>query len=93
MRNIPSFGDIYETLKLAFLYVKNYFSKSGFKDWQTLKQTRENERKSEEEKEEEVLKKEKIMKVPEWLIYIPLLNIATLFNLDSQKKVHILNGL
>jgi hypothetical protein len=93
MTNIPSFGEIYETFKRAFLYVKNYFSKSGFKNWKVLKQTRENERKSEDEKEEEILKKEKIMKIPEWLIYIPLLNIATLFNLNSQKRVHILNGL
>jgi hypothetical protein len=93
MTKVPSFAALYEYILCGYWYIKNYFSASTFKDWHVLQSERNKEQVSENTQEESILSGAKNMNLPKWLIYIPLINIITLFDIHSNKRIHILNGL
>ncbi len=92
LSRIPTFAELYEMLICGGVYMKTYLSWKDFKNWKDLVSERWQQKLEKESEERNEIKKEKEMKLPHWLIYIPILNFITLFNLSSQKKIHIVNG-
>lgn len=92
LSRIPTFGELYEMFICGGIYMKTYLSWKDFKNWEDIRIER-NEQARKQTKEGRIEgSKEKEMKLPEWLVYIPIINFVTLFNIHSQKKIHIING-
>lgn len=93
MAKIWSPTKIYNFLKDWILYIKIYFSKEKFKDFESLRNEKEEKRKIEEEKEINLLQDLKKFPFNEKLIYFPVFNLLLLGKLHTKKYFHIINAL
>lgn len=74
-------------------YLKNYFNSENFK-WFNITYKKNIERFENNEKQnEENLKSKKELKLPKFLIYIPILNLIFLFFKNTKYSFHIINGI
>jgi hypothetical protein len=92
MAKIWSPTKIYDFLKDWALYMKLYFSKEKFKDFESLRKDQEEKRKAKDEKEIIFISEQKNFSINEKIIYIPLINIVFLIKLHTKKYFHIING-
>jgi len=90
---IPMPENKINNFKALLKYIKNYFWKWEF-IWITKLKFLEKERKIEEERNNDVLlNKLPNIKIPKILIYIPIVNIITIFFTKTKQKFHIINWL
>lgn len=89
---IVNSNQILNNLKTLKIYLWNYFSyKKDFPSFnEILKIVIKNNEKNELE-ETKKLKSLNEFKLWKYIIYIPLLNIIALFNINSKQKIHIIN--
>lgn len=89
---IPNFEEILKYLKASKIYLKNYIkSEKYFPSLWEIKEKLESEDKIKNEKEEQELKTKENFKLNKSIIYIPILNLISLFNLNTKQKKHIIN--
>ena len=90
---IPMPENKINNFKALIKYIKNYFWKWEF-IWITKLKLLEKERKLKEERDNNILlNKLPDIKIPKILIYIPIINIITLFFTKTKQKFHIINWL
>jgi len=88
---LPNITEILIFIKSFIKYISNYFSKKEFINLSEIsKKSLENHQKD-EIKNNELLKKLPTTKINNLLIYIPFVNLVSLFFKNSNKKIHILN--
>lgn len=87
---IPSYKLIYQ--KAIIKYLKYYFS-WNFKKFNILLLEEENLKIEEIKKDKIEIQKLRKINIPNFLIYVPILNIFTLFLKENNLKLHIQNGL
>jgi len=80
-------------LKAILKYIKNYFSKNEFIGIIELKEIEKKKREKIELDNTNLLKKLNSIKIPKLVIYIPILNLITLFFKNTKEKFHIINWL
>ena len=88
---IPTFTELLIIIKSFIKYLSNYFTKKEFVWIKVLKNNYLKKYKEEEKEKELILVKLPKYKLPNILIYIPFINIITLFFINSNKKIHIIN--
>ena len=90
-----SFFPTWKELNLWLLslkkYFANYFKNKDFKDFKDIYKDVELEKEQKYKIELKKLFNKKDFKLNKYIIYIPLLNFITLFDLNSKKQKHILN--
>ena len=93
LEKVPFPKELSFYLKALKIYLLNYFSKK--KEFESFSKILEQVKVKELEKENEFNKQiEKLedFKLPKIIIYIPVLNLISLFNYNSKQKHHIING-
>ena len=88
---IPTFTELLIIIKSFIKYLSNYFTKKEFVWIKVLKNNYLKKYNEEEKEKELILVKLPKYKLPNILIYIPFINIITLFFINSNKKIHIIN--
>ncbi len=87
-----SFKNLWIFIKTLKEYLKNYFSKAKeFKNFSIIFKEIEIQTNKTEQQEEKILQNKSNFKLPNKIIYIPILNFISIFNLDSKEKYHIIN--
>lgn len=89
---LPNINDILKYIKATKTYMWNYFSKSSV--FPSIKEIIEKQEKENLEKNilsEKELQTKVNFKLAENIIYIPILNLISLFNLNTKQKKHIIN--
>lgn len=74
-------------------YLKNYFSNTNFKNFDTLSLEISEKIKLQKDIDEEELKTKNDLKIHKFLIYIPIINLIFLFIKNTKYSFHIRNGL
>lgn len=90
---IPTFVEAKIYLISLFKYLKKYFSKKEFVSLKTITKEEYLNFKANEKLDKEILLEKKDIKLPKYLIYIPFINILTVFEINSKYKNHIINWL
>lgn len=93
LNKTPTFENIYFFSVTFFKYILNYFKSKWFV---SIKEMYDNEIKIQNEKkliDKENMSKLKENKLPNFLSYIPFLNIISLVDFNSKNKTHIINWL
>jgi uncharacterized membrane protein len=89
---LPSWDDILNYMEVLRIYMWNYFStKKEFPKFEDILKQIPLKRGEKSKAETLALNKLNDFKLWKYLIYIPVLNIICLFNLNSKQKVHIIN--
>lgn len=88
---IPTFKELEICLKSIFKYLKNYFWKNKFVNFKEIVKKEEENHIITEKSENEYLSNLKDLKLPKYLIYIPFINLITLFQFNSKYQFHIIN--
>lgn len=94
--NLESIPDLKETRILiisVFKYLKLYFSTKDFRWFKEIFEQVKNEDEVRLNNDEKYLNEKADFKLPSIITYIPVLNIISLFNLNSKLQKHIINGL
>ncbi len=85
--------EILNYLKVSFVYLYNYInSKKEFRDFESLFKNFSDAENKRSQVELKFLKSLENFKLNKYLVYIPLINFISLFNLNSKQKNHIING-
>jgi hypothetical protein len=90
---IPNIWEILSYFKIFILYLKNYFWNKTFIWFKEVKNNYIIKIKNTEIKNQEIIKKLNNSKFPNFLIYLPFINLFWIFFLKSNKKFHIINGI
>ncbi len=91
---IPSPEQKYIWTRTAIEYFRKYFSKNKkFEAIQDIYNKNIKLYNSEEENRNQKMKKRADINIPRFLIYVPVINILTIFSLKTRYKYHIINGL
>ena len=91
---IPTFEELYIYSISIINYLKNYFSKNKkFTKLQDIITISKENYIKENNIKKEYIKTLKQSKIPDFLIYIPFVNIITIIDKNSINKYHIINGL
>ena len=93
LRNIPTPTEMYLYAQGTANYIKLHLGKGNFTPWREQQEKELVKYNEQEVLLEKEMQSSEAMKMPQWLIYIPIINFATLFNLESKEKIHIKNGL
>jgi len=88
---IPSPTEIIIYFKAFIKYLSNYFRKKEFINLSKISKIYLENSKSEEIKNQELLKKLPSTKLNNLLIYVPFINLISIFFRKSNKKIHIIN--
>lgn len=88
---IPNIWEIISSLKSFIKYLKNYLWNKEFIWISEIKKIYKENKINTEIKDNSNLKKLKITKFPNFLIYFPFINIISLLAINSNKKIHIIN--
>jgi hypothetical protein len=91
LSKILTFEELRIYLISSFIYLKKYFSGDKFKNLNEIINEVYEEKKKKDLEEKEILKEKKDIKLPRYLIYIPYINLITLFEIKSKYKNHIIN--
>lgn len=76
---------------LKYMYI--YFTGKKFIWFKDIFSKLENDEKSKLENENKILEKKEDFKLPNLVVYIPIINIISVFNINSKLQKHIINGL
>ena len=93
LEKIPNIKDIRLLLLTLTKYLQIYSSWNKFTSFNVILEKIEKEEKIRLETDKNDLEKRLNFKLPEIIIYIPILNLISIFNKDSKLKKHIINGL
>lgn len=93
LEKVPSVNNIKLHFKTTCIYMWKYFAWKNFKTYKEIFTKLFSNEIFELKKEEQKLEKLKGFRLPLTIIYIPVLNIISIFNLKSKQKKHIINGL
>lgn len=74
-------------------YLKNYFNSKDFKWFNIIYKENIEKVENEEKQNEENLKSKKELKLPKFLIYIPIINLIFLFLKNTKYSFHIINAM
>lgn len=89
---IPNFEQILKYLKASKIYLWNYVkSNKDFPNMSQIISNLDKKNKLENEKIEKELKTKNNFRLSENIIYLPIINYITLFNLNTKQKKHIIN--
>lgn len=88
---IPNISNIFCYIKSFLKYLINYFWDTKLIWLTTIVKYSIKEKENIEIDNQEQLKKLKITKFPNYLIYIPFINLIWIFFINSNKKIHIIN--
>jgi len=91
---IPDFDKIPVLLSSFKIYLKNYFKNSKeFMNFSKILAFELQKQKQEEISLQKELSQKQDFKLNKYLAYIPVINLITLFNLNTKQKTHIINWL
>ena len=88
---IPWLEESFESLNSIIKYLKIYFKKKRFVKLKSLIAEDKIKNREEADRLEKELKTKKDIKLPKFLIYIPIINFIFIFFIKSKYKIHIIN--
>jgi len=94
--NLPesfSPSKLYIETKSLINYIWNYFNKDEFKNFKSIKKEITEYIEKVEIENEDILKNKEVLKLPKFLIYIPIINLIFLFFRNTKYSFHIINWL
>lgn len=93
LKNIPTPSELYTQIKGIKSYVKAHLGKGNFVPWKEIQQKEQENFYAEEKNIQQELTSKSEAKIPDWLTYIPVINLISLISHNSKKQIHIENGL
>lgn len=93
VQKVPSFEMIYLYTKTFFQYIKRYFSERKFVWFQTLFEEQKHIFLDKQAQRMLLSQEQRDSKLPFFLIYIPYINLISIYDIKSKYKFHIINGL
>ncbi|MDD3646521.1 MAG: hypothetical protein PHH06_03860 [Candidatus Gracilibacteria bacterium] len=93
LESIPNLKDIILLIISLSKYLKLYFSKKEFRLFKEILEETKKEDALRLENDEKTLSEKPDFKLPSILVYIPVINVTSLFNLNSKLQKHIVNGI
>lgn len=91
LESIPNLKDIILLIISLSKYLKLYFSKKEFRLFKEILEETKKEDALRLENDEKTLSEKPDFKLPSILVYIPVINVTSLFNLNSKLQKHIVN--
>lgn len=91
LSKIPSFEELIIIIKSLKIYLFSYFKDKDFDNLGKIINTVEQEYKIEQESEQKNLEVLKDLKIPKFLVYVPIFNLIFIFIRNSKYKYHIIN--
>jgi len=95
LESIPSLKLIIFYIKIINIYLWNYFGwdKKEFNSFSNILEKELKEKNNKSLIIEKELREKNNFKLPEIIIYTPIINIITIFNINTKQKKHIINWL
>lgn len=93
LEKIPSIKKLYLYSISFIIYMKNYFWKKHFKTFNEVYINIDKINDTKEKILEKQLQNQTSFKLINILVYIPIINIISIFNINSKLKIHIINWL
>ena len=91
LEKIPTLEELIIIIKSLKIYLINYFKDKEFLSLNKIIETEKKKYKTKQENEEERLRLLKSKKIPEFLIYTPIINLIFLFIKKTKYKYHFIN--
>ncbi|MDD5769746.1 MAG: hypothetical protein PHE25_02160 [Candidatus Gracilibacteria bacterium] len=93
LNKIKTFEELYILYISLIKYLYNYFSGKTFVNLEDLKNQVKNKIIQKNDIDKQYLSNLKESKLPDFIAYIPIINLISLFDINSKNRFHIVNGI